>query len=37
MRERGWDDELIADVLGRNWRRFLEESWRPEQVTASAA
>jgi membrane dipeptidase len=30
MAARGWDDELIAGVLGENWMRFLAASWAPE-------
>ena len=30
MSKRGWDDALIAKVMGGNWLAFLDDAWTPE-------
>jgi len=30
MAQRGWNDALIAKVMGQNWLAFLEDAWTPE-------
>ena len=29
LKRRGWDDGLIAGVMGENWLTFLDDAWRP--------
>lgn len=29
LRRRGWDDLLIAKVMGENWVAFLDDAWKP--------
>lgn len=29
MHEAGWTDERVAKVMGKNWLRFLAQSWEP--------
>ena len=29
LAKRGWDDALIAKVMGENWLTFLDDAWKP--------